>query len=209
MRLRHDDLDWPTLLREVTEQGAAFAAHAVRQPVCEQLADELQDGPYQPVESVIGPVRQETDSFEVAIPEPDRYPVLSSVCDELIRQVHEHGIPQWVPNEVSIQRYRPKSVGITPHRDQRRYAQLVAVITIAGSAPFTLCRNRDGDPIRTWQAAQGSLVLLRGPGLAGDPDGRPMHMVGGPTGAPRTSIGIRMDTAYSDSTCGQPDLVRT
>jgi hypothetical protein len=196
------------LLREVTKQGAAFAAHAVRQRVCEQLADELQDGPYQPVESVIGPVRQETDSFEIAIPEPDRYPVLSSVCDELIRQVHQHGIPQWVPNEVSIQRYWPGSVGITPHRDQRRYAYLVAVITVAGSAPFTLCSNRDGDPLRTWQAHQGSLVLLRGPGLAGDPDGRPMHMVGGPTGTPRTSIGIRMDRAC-DSTCGQPDLVRT
>ncbi|MGH3982406.1 MAG: hypothetical protein ACRDST_06895 [Pseudonocardiaceae bacterium] len=193
--LVHHDLDWPTLLREVTEQGAAFAAHAVREPVCEQLADELRGGPYQPVESVIGQVRQETESFEVAIPEPGRYPVLSSLCDELIRQVHGHGVPQWMPNEISIQRYRPGSVGITPHRDQRRYAQLVAVITIAGSAPFTLCRNRDGDPIRTWQAQQGSLVLLRGPGLAGDPDGRPMHSVGGPTGTPRTSIGVRMDTA--------------
>lgn len=198
--LVHDDLDWPTLLREVTEQGAAFAAHAVRRPVCEQLAGGLRDGPYQPVESVIGPVRQETDSFEVAIPESGRYLLLSGLCDELIRQVHEHGVPQWMPNEVSIQRYRPGSVGITPHRDQRRYAQLVAVITIAGSAPFTLCRNRGGDPIRTWQSEQGSLVLLRGPGLGGDPDGRPMHMVGGPTGTPRTSIGIRMDTAHSDGT---------
>lgn len=193
--LVHDGLEWPTLLREVIEQGAAFAAQAVRQPICEQLVDELRDGPYQPAESVIGSVRQETESFELAIPELDAYPLLSELCDELIRQVHEHGIPQWVPNEVSVLRYRPGSIGITPHRDQRRYAQLIAVITIAGSAPFTLCRNRDGDPIRTWQAEQGSLVLLRGPGLAGDPDARPMHMVGGPTGTPRTSIGVRMDTA--------------
>ncbi|HEX8758969.1 MAG TPA: alpha-ketoglutarate-dependent dioxygenase AlkB [Pseudonocardiaceae bacterium] len=198
--LVRDNMDWPRLLREATEQGAAFAADAVRQPVCEQLTNELRNGPYQPVKSMIGQVRQETESFKVAIPEPDRYQVLSSLCDELIRQVHEHGVPQWVPNEVSIQRYLPGSVGITPHRDQRRYAQLVAVITIAGSAPFTLCRNREGDPIRIWQARQGSLVLLRGPGLAGDPDGRPMHMVGGPTGTPRTSIGLRMDTACSDGT---------
>jgi hypothetical protein len=198
--VRRPTLDWPRLLREVTEQGAAFAAHAVRQPVCKQLAHELRDGPYQPVESVIGRVRQETETFEIAIPRPDRYPVLSSVCEELIRQVHEHGVPQWVPNEISIQRYRPGSVGITPHRDQRRYAQLVAVVTIAGSAPFTLCRNRAGDPIQIWQAHQGSLVLLRGPGLAGDPDGRPMHSVGGPTGTSRTSIGIRMDTEYGNGT---------
>ncbi len=194
------DLDWSTLLHEVTAQGAAYAARAVRQPVCAQLAAELRDGRYEPVESVIGSVRQETEAFEVAVAELDRYPLLSSVCDELVRRLHEHGVPQWVPNEVSIQRYRPGSIGITPHRDQRRYAQLVAVITITGSAPFTLCRNRGGDPLRTWQADEGSLVLLRGPGLAGDQDGRPMHMVGGPTGTPRTSIGIRMDTAYSDGT---------
>jgi hypothetical protein len=36
---------------------------------------------------------------------------------------------------------------------------------------------------------------LRGPGLADEQDGRLMHHVGGPTGASRTSIGIRMDTA--------------
>ncbi|MGH3778061.1 MAG: hypothetical protein ACRDRR_20395 [Pseudonocardiaceae bacterium] len=189
------DLDWSTLLREVTEQGAAFAARAVRRPFCDRLAAELRDGPYEPVEPLIGQVRQEAESFEVGVGELDRYPVLTSLCDELVVQVHQHGVPDWVPNEVAVQRYPPGSVGITPHRDQRRYAQLVAVITVAGSAPFTLCRNRDGDPIRTWQADEGSLVLLRGPGLASDPDGRPMHLVGGPTGTPRTSIGIRMDTA--------------
>ncbi|MGH3900205.1 MAG: hypothetical protein ACRDTA_18575 [Pseudonocardiaceae bacterium] len=189
------DLDWATLLREVTDQGATFAARAVRRPFCDQLAAELRDGPYEPVAPLIGQVRQETESFEVPVPELDRYPLLGSLCDELVGQVHQYGVPEWVPNEIAIQRYQPGSVGITPHRDQRRYAQLVAVITAAGSAPFTLCRNRAGDPIRTWRADEGSLVLLRGPGLAGDPDGRPMHLVGGPTGSPRTSIGIRMDTA--------------
>lgn len=195
MRALVHGLDWSTLLGEVTEQGAAFAARALRQPFCDQLAAELRDGPYEPVESLVGQVRQEAESFVVCAAELDRYPVLTSLCTEIARQVHWRGIPEWVPNEVAVQRYHPGSLGITPHRDQRRYAQLVAVITVAGSAPFTLCRNRDGDPIRTWQADAGSLVLLRGPGLAGNPDGRPMHLVGGPTGTPRTSIGIRMDTA--------------
>ncbi|MGH3825416.1 MAG: hypothetical protein ACRDRA_21635 [Pseudonocardiaceae bacterium] len=195
MRTLAPDLDWSALLREVTEQGAAFAAGAVRRGVRDQLAAELVSGPYKPVQPVIGQVRQEADSFLIPLGQLGRYPVLSRLCDELVRQVHTHGVPEWVPNEVAVQRYQPGSLGITPHRDQRRYAQLVAVITIAGSAPFTLCRNRDGDPIRTWQADEGSLVALRGPGLAGHPDGRPMHLVGGPTGTPRTSIGIRMDMA--------------
>lgn len=187
------DLDWSALLREVVEQGAAFVARALRQPVCDQLPAELVNGPYESVEPVVGQVRQEVESFLVPLRELGRYPLLTSLCDELVRRIHEHGVRDWVPNDVVIQRYRPGSIGITPHRDQRRYAQLVAVITIAGSAPFTLCRNRDGDPIQTWQADEGSLILLRGPGLAGNPDGRPMHLVGGPTSTPRTSIGIRMD----------------
>src|SRR5262249_18237760 len=159
-----------------------------------QLAIELTGGAYQPVEPVIGRVRQEAESFQVPTEHLERrYPLLSGLRDELVRRVHEHGGPQWGPNEILVLRYQPGSVGITPHRDQRRFAQLVAVITVAGSAPFTLCHNRDGDPILTWSADEGSLVLLRGPGLAGNPDGRPLHLVGGPTGASRTSIGIRMD----------------
>ncbi len=189
------DLDWSAVLREVTEQGATFVARAVRQPFRDRLAAELAAGPYEPVEPVIGPVRQEAESFVVPAGDMDRYPVLTCLCDRLVRQVHAHGVPEWVPNEVAVQCYQPGSIGITPHRDQRRFALLVAVVTVAGSAPFTLCRNRAGDPIRTWQAEPGSLVLLRGPGLAGKQDRRPMHHVGGPTGTPRTSIGIRMDTA--------------
>jgi alkylated DNA repair dioxygenase AlkB len=148
------------------------------------------------VEPVIGQVRQEAESFEVSAEHlKRRYPLLSILRDELVRRVHEHGVLEWVPNEIVVLRYQPDSFGITPHRDQRRFAQLVAVITVAGSAPFTLCRNREGEPIRTWQADAGSLVLLRGSGLAGNPDGRPLHLVGGPTGTPRISIGIRMDIA--------------
>jgi hypothetical protein len=192
-------LEWSTLLREVMEKGAAFAAQAVCQLCCTQLMTELASAPFEPVAPKIGQVRQQAECFEVPVErlEP-RYPELAGLCDELVSQVHRHGVPQWLPNEVAVQRYHPGSLGITPHRDQRQFAQLVAVITVAGSAPFTLCRNRAGDPIRTWQASQGSLVLLRGPGLASQEDGRPMHLVGGPTGGtPRTSIGIRMHSAVT------------
>lgn len=187
-------VDWSCLLREVIEQGAAFAAGAVNKPCCDELAAELVSGPYAPVAAVIGRVRQQAESFEIPVEQlSPRYPVLAGLCDELVGHMHRHGTVEWAPNEVVIQRYQPGSLGITPHRDQRRFAYLVAVVTVAGSAPFTLCRNRAGDPIHIWQANEGSLVLLRGPGLAGEPDGRPMHTVGGPTGGkPRTSIGIRM-----------------
>jgi hypothetical protein len=187
-------LRWLALLRKVSQHGAAFAARAVDRPCCVQLMGELGNGPFEPMAPVIGSVRQEGESFEIRVERlKPRYPALAYLCEELVGQVRRHGVPEWLPNEIAVQRYHPGSLGITPHRDPRRFALLVAVITVAGSAPFTLCSNRAGDPIRTWQVSEGSLVLLRGHRLAGEVDDRPMHVVGGPTGCiPRTSIGIRM-----------------
>jgi hypothetical protein len=105
------------------------------------------------------------------------------------------GCADWRPNEISIQRYQPGALGITPHLDLKHYHYLVAIITAAGRAPFTLCKNRDGDPLTTWAASAGSLVLLRAPGLDGTDDGRPLHTVSGPPVGQRISISYRMDTS--------------
>jgi hypothetical protein len=190
-------LDWAALLHEVGEQGAAFAAEAMTPGCRARLVAELATGPYQRLPPVIGPVRQEAEAFMIPLARLEGYPVLAGLCAELVAAVHQHGVPQWVPNEVAVQRYLPGSAGISPHRDRRRYAQLIAVITVTGSASFTLCRDRRGEPIRSWPARAGSLVLLRGLGLGGVADGRPMHAVAGPTatGTPRISVGLRMDTA--------------
>jgi hypothetical protein len=195
-------LEWSTLLEEVLEQGAAFAARAVCRFCCTRLVAELGSAPFEPIAPKIGQVRQDAECYQVPVERlKPRYLALAGLCDELVDQVHRHGVPQWLPNEVAVQRYQPGSLGITPHRDQRQFAYLVVLITVAGSALFTLCRNRAGDPIRTWEANEGSLVLLRGPGLAGQKDGRPMHLVGGPTGGTaRMSIGIRMHTAVTAAT---------
>lgn len=188
-------LDWAALLREVGEHSAAFAAEAVTSGWCARLAAELATGPYQRLPPVIGPVRQEVEAFMIPLAQLPHYPVLAGLCAQLVAAVHQHGVRQWVPNEVAVQRYLPGSAGISPHRDRRRYAQLIAVITVTGSAAFTVCRDRRGEPIRSWPASAGSLVLLRGTGLGGVADGRPMHAVAGPAGTPRISVGLRMDTA--------------
>jgi hypothetical protein len=88
----------------------------------------------------------------------------------------------------------PRRLGITPHLDLKRYHYLVAIITADGTAPFTICKNRAGDPLTIWAAAAGSLVLLRAPGLDGIDDGRPLHTVSGPDSGQRISVSLRMDT---------------
>ena len=44
----------------------------------------------------------------------------------------------YAPNEIYLQRYRPGSLGITPHLDGKRYRRLVAFFTVRGSACLAL-----------------------------------------------------------------------
>ncbi len=114
----------------------------------------------------------------------------------LVAAVHEHapavrGLEAWAPDEVTVQRYEPGSLGISTHLDGRRHRYLVAILTLEGSARLHQCSDRQGTTLTTWEAAAGSLVLLRGPGLDGTEDGRPLHAVDGPREHRRTSLTLR------------------
>src|SRR5215207_2052879 len=67
--------------------------------------------------------------------------------DDLAELVHTlgseiAGCSVWQPNEISIQRYQPGALGITPHLDLKRYHYLVGIITADGAAPFTSVLDR-------------------------------------------------------------------
>jgi hypothetical protein len=110
------------------------------------------------------------------------------------------GVSEWLPNEVDVQRYHALALGITPHLDLKRYRVLIAIVTVGHSAPFSLCKDREGTVSEQWQAEPGSLVLLRAPGLGGAEDGRPLHAVGGPPVGTRISITWRMNCGLLQGT---------
>ena len=141
-------------------------------------------------------VRQQIEGFDV-VPPYDGFPLVASLCEELSSAVRDRGhgirgLATWRANEAGVTRYRPGSIGITPHLDGRWYRRVVAVVTVWGTAPFSVHAERFGPPIASWTARPGDLVLLRGPGLAGARDGRPFHAVGTPRRGGRCSLGIRM-----------------
>ncbi|MDH3595203.1 MAG: alpha-ketoglutarate-dependent dioxygenase AlkB [Rhodospirillales bacterium] len=94
-------------------------------------------------------------------------------------------------NDLIVQRYRPGSLGITPHRDHIRYRDLVAIVTLAGRARFFLCADRSGCNAREVPIPPGSLLLMRAPGFGGLRD-RPFHMLSDVTET-RISLGLRHD----------------
>jgi hypothetical protein len=171
----------------------------VRSAFLADLRLELDAGPFHPFGEYFGPVRQQIDGYDVAIPSGE-YPLLSELCRrlrDLVREHgrHVHGLATWAPNEVGVAHYIPGSIGITPHMDGKWYRRLVVVATVYGRAPFAICGSRDPDDIvERWTAGPGDLVLMRGPGLAGHRDGRPFHLVHGPRLGERLSLGIRMAT---------------
>lgn len=184
-------------LQTVAREGFAFVLRALAEDFRRSLQQEVQACPFQPVPGEIGPVRQETE--ECVIPTPmDRYPLMARLSGEMVALARDHGravagLEAWVPTAAFVQRYRPGALGITPHLDGKRFGLLVAVFTTRGSAQFSIHETRSGPVVARWEAAPGSLVLLRGPALAGVDDGRPFHAVG-PCDQGRYSVSFRTDT---------------
>jgi hypothetical protein len=192
-------LDLRPALQTVRTHGAAFIDRSLTDTFLDQLRLEADAVPYQPLAAHEGRARQEGE-IHVIHGTTSNYPAIDRLRDALVQLVHTHGagIPgatDWQLHETSIQRYQPGALGIPPHLDLKRYHYLVAIITAHGSAPFTQCKNRAGDPVATWPAGAGSLVLLRAPGLDHTDDGRPLHNVSGPTHGQRISVSYRMDTS--------------
>jgi hypothetical protein len=193
-------LDLAGPLRETVSAGAAFLPMALDDAFRTRLLEEIHRGPFTPMSEQVGAkgVRQQGERFAVR-GDLRAHPSVRALRAALVDGVRRHaalaaGLAEWLPDDVSVQRYRPGALGISPHLDGKRFSYLVAVFTVDGVAPFSLCADRSGTPLRTWETGPGSLLLMRAPGLAGHEDSRPLHTVGGPERRPRTSLTFRMDS---------------
>jgi hypothetical protein len=190
--------DLGPVLHRTARDGAAHESGVLpddlRRAALDELAAEALD-PLPPVEGPYG-VRQEGEFRVFGGDELRARPAARSLHEALVAAVHRHdgeiaGLEHWHPDEVTVQRYAPGSAGISPHRDGRRHHHLVAILTLEGSARLRHCSDREGTTLRAFDADAAGLVLLRGPGLAGVDDDRPLHAVDGPRGHVRTSFTVR------------------
>jgi hypothetical protein len=184
-------------LETCATRGHARIAGAIEPAFLLRLRAELDAGPFRPFRESFGPVHQQIDGYDVAVPSAD-FPLLNGLSEDVGALVRTEGrgirgLATWRPNEVGIAHYVPGSIGITPHLDGKWYRRLVVVATVYGRARFAVCGSRDPtNVVEAWTSSPGDLVLMRGPGLAGNRDGRPFHLVDGPRRGERLSVGIRM-----------------
>jgi hypothetical protein len=185
-------------LERTTRDGAAFVPDLLDDAWCRALLEEVGTWEFAALPAVEGPhrVRQQADHRVFTGADIAALPTVDALRRALTTAVHKHapavsGLDAWEPDEVTVQRYEPGSSGISTHLDGRSHPYLVAILTLEGSAPLRLCSDRQGTTLTTWDAVAGSLVLLRGPGLGGVDDGRPLHAVDGPCEHRRTSLTLR------------------
>ena len=84
-------------------------------------------------------------------------------------------------NSVGVQKYPPGSIGITLHRDESRYVNLISIFVLKGKAPFLFSLDRNPSHAIVIQTGPGDLILLRAPRGASSPTEkrlRPFHAVG-------------------------------
>lgn len=194
-------LDLRPPLDAVAQLGGALVADAIEPAFLRELVPTTAALPFQRMATEEGQARQGGDYWITTEPF-DELPLVKRLGDDLANRVRyfQVGASNWTPNEVYVQRYRVGDLGITPHRDWKRYQYLVAIVTAAGEAEFVLCKNRAGDVLRSWTTGPGSLILLRAPGFAGVNDDRVLHAVRGPLTGERISVTYRMDGRRTSTT---------
>lgn len=101
----------------------------------------------------------------------------------------------WQADEVSMHQYDDPEIGLSRHRDNRRFWGVVAVLTVEGVSDFVIY---DRGNERVIEAEPGVLMLMRATNLTGDPVNQPYQTTMNPEhgvvrvrSLPRVSLIVR------------------
>lgn len=165
---------------------------AVDPAICESLRLPGDDARWQPLDAQVGrvymsgwyhqPTRAELPTTAVTL--------ANGLVDALRAELHGLAAPDEF-NEFSWQRHVPGNHAVTTHRDQSVYTGLVAVITLIGTARFSIHNHQDGPEVHGLDTSTGDLVILRAAGLTQPEAPRPWHSVAAPTSEERQTITMR------------------
>ena len=191
---------------QICAREGASAARLLSEQGRGRLLASAQDLPWRPARAVVGEgERRVYQDFELTQQFPADSPYrqaavsIEAALAAAARTLSPALLPQGFSfNDLILQRYAPRSRGISAHRDHLRYRGLVALIIVSGDGRFCLCRGRSGSDAREIVAGPGDILLMQAPGLAGS-TGRPFHFLDRIT-EERLSFGLRWDTGQPRET---------
>lgn len=109
----------------------------------------------------------------------------------------------WQYNELSLHRYDDPKLGLSFHKDNKRFIRLIAILSVDGECDL-LTRKGEGKRVTTLPASPGDLFLLRAPELITPrmfrrkADLRPEHSVVNLRTLTRTSLMLRLNKRPSE-----------
>lgn len=187
------------VLAEVSTAGFALVRGAMGDVERVRLLAEAESaaGTFLRLPPRVNGVDQQADQLSMRVGDP-RWPVVNGLASSLrmlLRSCPDtFGLHRFAATEARYMRYRALSGGLGAHRDGMCYGLIVAVYSLAGSAPFTVLPDEADHEQRAVRllVEPGDLLLLRAPGFDGAPDGRRRHAVGAPLAGERVSLTLRM-----------------
>lgn len=79
-------------------------------------------------------------------------------------------------NEIATQEYEPSLIGITTHKDESIFKNIIVVCNITGSATFYTTTSRDNGKETSYLVEPGDVIFMKAPGFLGG-NSRPLHGV--------------------------------
>lgn len=161
------------------------------------LIEKIEAFEYQPAHATTTGVVQRFSYASVLSPEVDHIwqETVARVAENLTEQFKILGQSdlllggEYIPNDSYIQRYSPSEIGITPHKDQSAFLNLICILLVKGASSFHTCDDREYTNALGIPARPGDLIVMRGNGFNGE-NIRPYHYVGEIT-QERISLGMR------------------
>ena len=141
-----------------------------------------------------------TQDFEVCFPAPrdGAIDILATSIERLfleaINLLHEPPIKGPKFNDIAMQRYVSGSVGISPHKDHKKYTSVIIIVTLSGRSNFCVCDDRNGKNAKILDDSPGNILILPATGfkVLSNVFNRPIHFVNSISDG-RLSIGLRQN----------------
>ena len=141
-----------------------------------------------------------TQDFEVCFPAPrdGAIDILATSIERLfleaINSLREPPIKGPKFNDIAMQRYVSGSVGISPHKDHKKYTSVIIIVTLSGRSNFCVCDDRNGKNAKILDDRPGNILILPATGfkVLSNVFNRPIHFVNSISDG-RLSIGLRQN----------------
>ena len=142
-----------------------------------------------------------TQDFDICFPAPrigkmdNLATTIENLFNQTLRLMKNPPIKCPKFNDIAIQRYKPGSLGISPHKDHKKYISVIIIITLSGRSDLCICEDRKGLNQLVVNDEPGNIVVLPGSEFMTLNNNciRPLHFVNNIENG-RLSIGLRQNS---------------